>query len=357
MNQIIFRPSPEHHGSGLTGRMVGSMMDCTMTDPAPQHDDPLPPGQLAKRLLLIVLVVCGFVALWMAFGSMTASPGDVDAWVEQLGRRGNDRWRAAVSLAAALKEGEPTGLKSDRALAARLADVLDAEIDAARFDEDEITLRVYLCRTLGEFHVADGLDALLVAAGTQRDRREVGVRRAAIEALAVLASQLGPEQAGLRARLVPVLEEASRHDEAPLRSAAAFTLGVVGGPQAETRLEAMLQDGHADVRFNAATGLARHGNAAAIDVLREMLDPQQTAGLEAEKQQAARAFKTNLVLINALRAVGQLAAANPQAVGPPLRESVRRLARAEAGDQVSDQVRVLATAVLVELEQAAASRK
>ena len=58
-------------------------------------------------------------------------------------------------------------------------------------------------------------------------------------------------------------------------------MGVIGGGKAESTLETLLSDGHSDVRYNAATGLARHGNARAVDVLLEMLDPAEAARIEA----------------------------------------------------------------------------
>lgn len=299
-------------------------------------------GLLLKVLVLPTLAVCVFVALWVMFRSLTVSPGDVDSWVAQLSGRGNDRWRAAVSLAGALRDPEGAALKNDRALAGRLAGILKSEIAAGRMDEDDVTLRMYLCRALGEFRAGDGLPVLLEAAATQRDQREVDVRRSAIEAIAVLASQVEPHQLASRPQLLPVLEEAGQDRHATVRSAAAFALGVIGGAEAEARLVAMLADGYADVRYNAATGLARHGNPRAVDVLLEMLDPDQTAGIEVEQHQAARDFKRAMILINALRATAQLAAANPKAASGRLVEAVRRLTRSG----VDNQVRVKATEVL-----------
>ena len=308
-------------------------------------------GSLLKIVLLPTVAACLFVVLWVVFGSWGASPDDVDSYIEQLGRGGNQRWRAAVSLAAVLQDPDNESIKSDRALAGRLARILEAEIATGSPDEGDVALRVYLCRALGEFHVADGLPVLLVAVETERDPRAIEVRRAAIEALAVLASSVPLEDDPAWASLVSLLLEASRDAEPSVRSRAAFTLGVVGNREADTRLMVMLADGHADVRYNAATGLARRGNAKSVDVLLEMLDPHQVAGVAAEKQEAARPFKRNLILVNGLRAVEQLVAANPESVDAGLLAAVRRLTESD----MPTQIRVRATSLMTGLNSTAGS--
>ena len=312
----------------------------------PNGDDPpvesLPLGMLGKLILLPALVVVSLVLIVVVIGWLTLSPGDVDSMVDALEKGGNRRWRAAVNLAGVLREPGGAGLKRDPVLAARLMEILKREIESGGTREDEITLRMYLCRALGEFHLVEPLPVLIEAATTERDPREVDVRRSAIEAIAVLASNVGPSRLRSRTELIAALSEAAEDARPPLRSAAAFTLGVFGGPEAETELAALLSDAYPDVRYNAATGLARHGNVKAVDVLLEMLDPNETAGVDVEKQEPARDFKRAVILVNALRAAGQLAAANPSVDLSRLERAIERLARAE----VDGAVRVEAADVL-----------
>jgi len=302
-------------------------------------------GLLVKLILLPGLVVLALLMVSVIFGWLTLSPGDVDSLVEALEKRGNTRWRAAVNLAGVLHEPGGVRLKRDPVLAARLIEILRSEIEAGGVREQEITLRMYLCRALGEFHIPDPLAVLILAARTERDPREVDVRRSAIEAIAVLASNVGPARLPARAELTSVLLEAADGARPPVRSTAAFALGVIGGAEAEAKLEAQLRDAYPDVRYNAAAGLARHGNAKAVDVLLEMLDPSESAGIEVEKQQEARGFKRAMIQTNALRATGQLARLNPNADMSRLEEAVRRL----AGSDVEQAVRVKAIEVLNEL--------
>ncbi len=71
----------------------------------------------------------------------------------------------------------------------------------------------------------------------------------------------------------------------------------------------MLDDPHPDARFNAATGLARRGDAAALPVLIDMLGSDQTLATEEEKPEN-RQEKQALVNLNGLRALAQLADTN-----------------------------------------------
>ena len=298
-------------------------------------------GLVLPGLVVFVLVLVFVMVSWL-----TLSPGDADSLVDALEKRGNTRWRAAVNLAGLLREPGGASLKRDPRPARRLIEILKREIEAGAMRGPEITLRMYLCRALGEFHVPEPLPVLIEAAATERDPRELDVRRSAIEAIAVLASNLGPDRLRARPELISVLREAADDARPPLRSAAAFALGVIGGIEAEAKLEDLLADPYPDVRYNAATGLARHGNTSSVDVLLEMLDPSESAGIEVEKQEPARDFKRALILVNGLRATGQLASANPRADLSRLRKAVERLAESD----VEEPVRLKAIEVLHQLQ-------
>ncbi|MCH5375310.1 MAG: hypothetical protein JJ992_15165, partial [Planctomycetes bacterium] len=82
-----------------------------------------------------------------------------------------------------------------------------------------------------------------------------------------------------------------------------------------------------DVRFNAATGLARRGRAEAEDVLLEMLDPDAVAVVQAETTTRGRTWRRQIVLRNALRSVESLLKANRRLDAARLTRAVRRLTR------------------------------
>jgi HEAT repeat protein len=100
---------------------------------------------------------------------------------------------------------------------------------------------------------------------------------------------------------------ASKSDDDLLRAESAFALGVLDDPQALERLDAMLDDPHPDARFNAATGLARHGKPAALPVLLEMVDPDQTLALKEETGAENRKQKRIIVNVNGLHGIQELA--------------------------------------------------
>jgi HEAT repeat protein len=234
-----------------------------------------------------------------------------------------------------LREPGDTAIKRDPEVAGRLSEILRKEIETNGMDRDQLSLRMYLCRALGEFEIADPLPVLLEAARLQPDPQEAEVRCAAIEAVAVLASHVGASELRRNPQLLPVLLQSAEDPQQRVRQRAAFALGVVGGDRAQDCLELMLADAHAEVRYNAATGLARHGNPKCVGVLREMLDPQ---GVDVDRTTVQK---------NALRATGLLAAANPTADLGELIQVVERLTRADVAAEVSAQ----AVEVLQELDR------
>ncbi|MCA9102282.1 MAG: HEAT repeat domain-containing protein, partial [Planctomycetales bacterium] len=212
------------------------------------------------------------------------------------------------------------------------ANLLEDEIDDASLEDNDVKLRVYLAKCLGEFTVPDGAEVLLKASTTQRDDDELEVRWAAVCSLAVLADSCPNLQQSAPA-VVPTLIKLSGDGEPVVRSAAAFALGVVGDESSLERLVFLLGDAYPDVRYNAATGLCRHGargdgviSAELAGVLAEMLDPDETAGIDVEEDVAAtRDAKRWLIVNNGLRAVEQLTSARPDLDVTPLDGALERL--------------------------------
>jgi HEAT repeat protein len=309
-----------------------------------QPDDALPPveppsaGFIVQLFVVPGLIVVVVVMVWLLFNYLAQMGNDRDAFVRALSRNNEARWQAAFNLANALRAERGSAspkLTSDSQLAKQLAEILDREIDAGSMDEKPLTLRIYLCRALGEFRVADGLPTLVKAAKTQRDDRESDVRRAALEGIAILAANL-PDDQKLRENpeLAEVLTSAASDSDPRTRAAAAVALGVIGGEAFQARLRSMLEDASPDVRYNAATRLAHLGDAAAVPTLVEMLDPDEQAGVESEKQEDMRPFKRVVIQINALRACGQLAEKNPQADVAGLVSAIDKLLAANPAGEI-----------------------
>jgi len=326
-------------------------------------DDALPPveppsaGFILQLFVVPGVIVVVVVMIWVMFNWLAQKGNDRDAFVRALGRNNEARWQAAFNLANALRAERGASnpkLTNDPELATQLAAILDREIEAASMENNSVTLRIYLSRALGEFKVPDGLPVLIKAATTERDPRESDVRRAALEGIALLASNVGADSPKFTAdeKLQEAIASAASDTDPRTRTVAAVVLGVLGGEKNLERLRALLDDTNPDVRYNAATRLAHHGDAAAVGVLSEMLDPDEMAGVTIEKQEEMRPFKRALITLNALRAVGQLAEKNSTADLTPLKVAVEKLMSSDA----SGEIRVEATSALRRLDARAVQK-
>jgi len=294
----------------------------------PSAEDPAQPadvpnaGCLMKLVVIPMLIVAIFAGVWLVFGLLAHVGSDPKELIDDLKKEKDISWQKALTLANMLRDSQYQDLKRDPKIAADVASVLQSQIESGAVDAKAVKLRVFLSRALGEFEVPDVVPALIQAARFERDAAEVDVRRSALEAIAVLATNIGPEELRKNEQLMDVVLEASTEQgEGPvdksrrddLRLTAAFTLGVIGGDRSIERLELLLDDPYPNARYNAATGLARHGKVVAIPVLVEMLDPDNPFSVEMEKSDEAKQWKRDLVVTNAIRAVRQLAEKNSAA--------------------------------------------
>ena len=312
---------------------------------APAGDDLLPPveppsaGFIIQLFVVPALIVLVIVSVWFTFSWLvrrTATrPQDLIQGLEQ--GPSIARWQRASELADMLRNERFAEFKRSPELAAQLAEILAREIDQANgangMEQEQITLRYFLARALGEFEVQEGIGVLLKAAETSRSPSEQLVRRGALEAIAVRAFNLGrlePPQEIEHRRLYSVLSQLANDDEPFIRSQVAYTLGQIGTPAAIERLAVMADDPNPDTRYNAAVGLAHHGNEKAVETLAEMLDPQELASVREEPNDQDKAFKRAVIMSNALQAAEALARENPKADLTSLVEALERLAQADA---------------------------
>jgi HEAT repeat protein len=308
-----------------------------MSAPAqnPISSDDLPPvqppsaGFLVQLFLIPGIIVAIIVVVWMLFVWLATPDSDPQKYVEGIGRNTDDAWQKAEYLAEMLRNDRGNQLKGDAQLAGKLAELLNESIDAGLMDDRSINLRVYLSSALGQFNTPEGLPALLKAASTSREPSELPVRRSALDAIGMLVANLqsaGDQTAELpdREKLFSTLFDASRDHEPVIRLRAAYVLGIVGDKRATSPLVKMLDDPYPDVSYNAATALARRGDPRAIDTLLEMLDPKQSKAIEKEDP-AMQAEKRSIILVNGLRAIGQLADADPSADLSRVEPAVDRL--------------------------------
>lgn len=318
------------------------------------QDDSLPPVEPPNAAFLVQLflvpgvIVAIIVCVWLAFHWLAHLGSDPQAYVKTLRRDNEGRWQAALNLANDLRGPGGAALKSDSALATELGRILDDEATSGRSGEQSQTLRLYLCRALGEFAIPAAAGPLVERCKNLSDPQTA---RAAVEALAVLATNLVAagqsfdDAAGVTAAVIA----ASRSDDAQLRSAAAFTLGVLGGPTAVERLGQLAGDAADDVRFNAGLALARQGRSEAFDLLAEMLalpDVAVTANTADDPAAQSRRYKRALVVVNALRGLALLVDATHEPPPRQLLDLVEQLTQDPVGD-----VRTSAATLLKKIER------
>lgn len=321
------------------------MSDSNFTADEARSSKPIPPSDALPpveppsaaflvQLFLIPGVIVGVIVLvWVLFNWIAHSgSGDPQEYVEALRRDSPDAWQKAEILAEILNNDRRNELRGNPALAGELADILDTRIASGQMDNASINVRVYLSSALGKFNTPAALPALLKAATTNRGEAEMRVRQAAIDAIGSLAVNVqDATTAPLNdPALTDVLLAASRDPASVIRLRAAFVLGVLPGKQATDRLVEMLDDPYSDVAYNAATGLARHGDPRAINTLAAMLEVGETSPAITAEDAELREDKRWVIVVNALRAIGQLAEANPKADLSRVAPEVRAWGKADA---------------------------
>ncbi len=327
-------------------------------------DDLLPPVQppaatfIMQLFLIPLLIVSIIVAVWLMFSWLARSGNDPQELVADIERLNHASWQKALTLAQHLRDDRQSDLRKDEAFAQRLADLLEKQIKEGRVDKDHLSLRMYLCRVLGEFEVANGLPALAVAATTENRQEDAEVRRAALQAIAILSGRLEDDELArhkeVLAAVIKGTDEYAEDGEEKLRrqllrSTATYALGTLPGDEAMTKLAALLHDPSSDVRYNAAIGLARHGDSRAIPTLIEMLDPPEQAlldpdfELEALARSGQRDWKRSHIVGNGLRSMGKFSQDYPAANLAELTAAVEQVAADTSRDGAE---RLLAAEVL-----------
>ena len=291
-------------------------------DKPPITEKPLPSveppstGFLLQLFVIPFVIVTIIVMVYMMFSWVVHVGSNPQQLVRDLRTPNEASWQKAHTLANLLRDPDHDDLKSDPDMAAELANVLDTQLDQEHFDKRAIQLRVFLCRALGEFKVTEVLPTIVKASTVERDPAEIDVRRTALEALAVFATNNGPEVLTSDEACMEALKTASRERtdvetekqaRGNLRSTAAYVLGVLGGDEALDRLVILLDDPYTNTRYNAAVGLCRHGDVRATPVLLEMLDPDNQASARDEKHDSGKDWKRLQVINTGIRGAGQLA--------------------------------------------------
>lgn len=209
---------------------------------------------LAVQFFLIPLAVVGVIVLvyggFRMLLTTERTPAELLSDVRTGGRE--RRWPAAYELSRMLSDPR-TEAQNPRLGAAIVQAFVDSEGDDPR-------VRRYLALAIGRLATPprEAVDELTAALGDSDTETRISV----IWALA----SLGDEST------VDDIEAMYRSDDAGVRKMAVYALGALVGSGDHATLRNALDDPAADVQWNAAVALARHGRSEGMTVIRRMLD-------------------------------------------------------------------------------------
>jgi HEAT repeat protein len=257
---------------------------------------------LAVQFFLIPLAVVGVTVLvYVGFRSLLTDARTAQDYLIEVQTGGaTRRWPAAYELSRLMND---PAVRADRALAPALIKAYEN----SRNDDDP-RVRRYLALAIGRLDPPLPEQAIgdLTAALDDPDSE------ARITAIWALGSSGDVS-------VVPKLQPLYNTQDAGIRKMVVYALGALPGEAQLPTLRTALRDEAADVRWNAAMALARHGDHEAIPVIHQMLDRQYV------EQTVKRAVRPDEdqdpvadVMISGLRAAAALRDAT-------LRESIEEL--------------------------------
>ena len=209
---------------------------------------------LAVQFFLIPLAVVGVTVLvYAGFRSLVADDRTPEDYLADIHAGGtNRRWPAAYELSRLMADPD---VRANPALGPALVEAFDAARD------DDPRVRRYLALALGRLDppLPPGALARLTEALDDPDPET------RISVIWALGSSGDPS-------VVAPLNAVFATGDAGVRKMAVYALGALPGDGPLDTLRTALQDEAVDVRWNAAVGLARHGNRDGLPVLRQMLD-------------------------------------------------------------------------------------
>jgi len=245
---------------------------------------------LAVQFFLIPLVVVAITgSVYIGFRSLLADDRNAQDYLAEIRNGGSSRrWPAAYELSRLMADPK---VRADKSLAPAL-------VKAFQESAGDQQVRRYLALAIGRLDpplppeaVADLTKAL--------DDPDSETRISVIWAL----GSSGDE--AVVSKLVPLYT--AQDADAGIRKMVVYALGALPGDSQVTTLRTALQDAVADVRWNAAVALARHGSHEGVVVLKQMLDRQYV------EQAVKRDVRADLdqdpvsdVMISGLRAAAAL---------------------------------------------------
>jgi HEAT repeat protein len=255
---------------------------------APRGSLAAAPAYAVQFFLIPLAVVAVTVLVYLGFRSLVTDERSAQEYLAEIQTGGSSRrWPAAYELSRLMADSE---VAQDRTLGPALVKAFEAS------KHDDPRVRRYLALTIGRLKPPLPPDAIPALTGALRDADSETV----ISAMWALGSLGDPS-------VVPRLEEMYTSADAGVRKMTVYALGALPGDSQQRVLAAALNDPVADVQWNAAVALARHGNHDGVPVLEQMLDREY---VERHVKRAttpdAEIDPVGEVMIEALRAIATL---------------------------------------------------
>jgi len=245
---------------------------------------------LAVQFFLIPLAVVGVaVSVYVGFRSLLSDDRKPQDYLEEIRSGGSTRrWPAAYELSRLMSD---PSVRADPTLAPAL-------VKAFQDSKDDSQVRRYLALAIGRLDPplsADAVSALTQALEDPDSETRISV-------IWALGSSGDP---AVVPRLLALYT--APDTDAGIRKMIVYALGALPGDAQTDVLRTALQDSTADVRWNAAVALARHGRREGETVVRQMLDrPYVEHAVTREVRQDADQDPVADVMISGLRAAAVL---------------------------------------------------
>lgn len=248
------------------------------------------PAIAVQFFLIPLLVVGATVLVYVGFRSLLGEDRTVEEYLIDIRSGGsNRRWPAAYELSRLM--ADPEFVKREEA---RLAPELTKAFAESKNDDPRV--RQYLALTLGRLTPPLPAETrqLLVDALSDEDSQ---TRISAIWALGSTGDTA----------ISADIERQYQSDDAGVRKMAVYALGSMPVDVGNETLTKALEDREADVQWNAAIALARHGRHEGVPVLRRMLDRAYVERNVTRQPQARDDVDpVGEVMISGLRAIAAL---------------------------------------------------
>lgn len=209
---------------------------------------------LAAQFFLIPLAVVALIGVaYLGFRSLLTDTRSAQDYLAEIRSGGtNRRWPAAYELSRLMADPK---VRADQTLAPALVKAFEESKD------DDPRVRRYLAMAMGRLDPPLPPEAVQQLSNALNDADS----EARISAIWALGSSGDPS-------VVATLQPLYQSDDPGIRKMVVYALGALPGDVQLVTLRTALQDSTADVRWNAAVALARHGSHECLPVLRQMID-------------------------------------------------------------------------------------